>query len=131
MTDQAPATDPRGETTTRSAANVGAGTNVPDATNAPDVVVVRIPGPLRPLTDGAAEVTLSAGSLSNGSVGAAMEALVARYPGLRRHLLDDDGSLRGYVNIFVGDDDVRYLNGVATEVDPGAVVTIVPSIAGG
>lgn len=124
MTDRAPATEP-GQETTAPETDVGVGARVPDG------IAVRIPGPLRGLTDGAAEVTLSPDALSDGSVGGALRTLVSRHPGLRRHLLDDDGSVRDYINIFVGDDDVRYLDGVATAVDPGAVITIVPSIAGG
>lgn len=89
-------------------------------------VVVRIPGPLRPLTDGEGEVVVPA-----GTVGAVLETLVVRHPGLRRHLLTDEGGVRDYVNIFLGEDDVRYLDGVGTAAPAGSILTIVPSIAGG
>ena len=89
-------------------------------------VVVRIPGPLRPLADGRGEVTVPA-----GTVAAVLDTVVARHPGLRRHLLTEAGEVRDYVNIFLGEDDIRYLDGVSTAVVAGSVVTIVPSIAGG
>lgn len=89
-------------------------------------VIVRIPGPLRPLTDGRGEVLVPAGTVAE-----ALETLAIRHPGLRRHLLTDEGAVRDYVNIFLGDDDVRYLDGVATAAPAGSILTIVPSIAGG
>ncbi len=89
-------------------------------------VRIRVPGPLRPLADGRAEVVVPA-----GTVGDALDALVRRHPGLRRHLRTEAGALREHVNIFLNDDDVRYLAGEATPASPGDVVTVVPSIAGG
>ena len=97
----------------------------PDASSAPGVVV-RIPGPLRSLADGAGEV-----KLEGTTVAEVLERLVAQYPGLRRHLLTDTGGVRDYVNVFVDADDVRALDGVATAVGPDDTITIVPSIAGG
>lgn len=117
MTDRAPA-----DTEARAGADPGAG----PGTGAPGGIVVRVPGPLRSLVDGAAEVEVPA-----GTVAGALETLVLRHPGLRRHLLADDGAVRDYVNVFRNDDDVRYLEGVATPVRPGDTLTIVPSIAGG
>ena len=90
------------------------------------IVVVRIPGPLRSLTGGAGQV-----SVPGATVAAVLERLVIEHPGLRRHLLTDTGDVRDYVNLFVNEDDVRYLSGVATELGPEDTVTIVPSIAGG
>jgi sulfur-carrier protein len=106
MTDRAPA---------RTERNVETGS-----------VVVRIPGPLRALADGLDEVRVPA-----GTVAAALETLVIRYPAVRRHLLADDGAVRDYVNVFANHDDVRHLDGVATSLAPGDTLTIVPSIAGG
>lgn len=98
----------------------------PAAGAAPARVVVRIPGPLRPLADGSDEVTVTA-----GSVGDALVEVMAAHPGLRRHLRAEDGSLREHVNVFRNEEDVRYLDGERTAVSEGDAVTIVPSIAGG
>ncbi len=89
-------------------------------------VVVRIPMALRGFTGGAEELTSGA-----GTVGAVLGDVADRFPGLRRHLYAEAGGLREYVNVFVGGDDVRHLDGEATRVEDGDVVTIVPSIAGG
>ncbi|HEX8001975.1 MAG TPA: MoaD/ThiS family protein [Mycobacteriales bacterium] len=87
---------------------------------------VRIPTPLRPLTGGAAEVTVSPGSL-----GAVLTELDTAFPGLGERVLDDAGALRRFVNVYVGDDDVRFLSGLDTEVGEGVSVSIVPAVAGG
>ena len=87
---------------------------------------VQIPGPLRPLTGGAAEVEVEA-----GDVAGLIEALEARHRGIRERLLDASGELRSYVRVFVDDRDVRALHGKATALRPGATVAIVPAIAGG
>ena len=58
-------------------------------------------------------------------------ALEAQHPGFAERLLDDDGSLRKFVNVFVDDDDVRYLDGLGTEVADGITVSIIPAVAGG
>ncbi len=92
----------------------------------PGRVVVRIPGPLRSLTDRTDEV-----KVGGSTVAEVLERLVVRYPGLRRHLLTDTGGVRDYVNVFVNEEDARTLDGVATAVGPGDTITIVPSIAGG
>lgn len=100
-------------------------TNDAVAPSAPGLVV-RIPGPLRALTDRADEV-----KVQGTTVAEVLERLVVRYPGLRRHLLTDTGGVRDYVNVFVNEEDTRTLDGVATAVGPGDTITIVPSIAGG
>jgi sulfur-carrier protein len=87
---------------------------------------VQIPGPLRPLTGGAAEVEVEA-----GDVAGLIEALEDRHRGMRERLLDASGELRSYVRVFVDDRDVRTLQGKATVLPPGATVAIVPAIAGG
>ena len=87
---------------------------------------VRIPAPLRSFTDGAGEVCVS-----GSTVGEVLLALAARYDGLGGRLLDDGGDLRPFVNVFVGSDDVRRLNGLATPVVDGAVLSIIPAVAGG
>lgn len=97
-----------------------------EPTTAAARVTVRVPGPLRSVADGAGEVVVA-----SGTVGAALDDLLDRHPGLRRHLRTEAGVLREHVNVFLNDDDIRYLEGEDTVVGPGDVVTIVPSIAGG
>ncbi len=89
-------------------------------------VNVRIPTTMRPLTGGQKLVELDAGSLSN-----VITALEVKHPGMGERLLDDDGALRKFVNIFVDDDDVRYLDGLDTKVADGWTVSIIPAVAGG
>lgn len=89
-------------------------------------VIVRLPAPLRAFVGERAEIAVSA-----ETVGAALETLAERYPPLRRHLYAEDGELRGYVNVYLNEDDVRTLAGPRTAVESGDVVTVVPSIAGG
>ena len=106
------------------------GTMNPAASSAPESprvrVPVRVPGPLRELADGRAEVEVEA-----GTVGESLDAVLAAHPGLRRHVRDEGGALRDHVNVFLNEEDIRYLGGEATAVAAGDVVTVVPSIAGG
>jgi molybdopterin converting factor small subunit len=88
--------------------------------------VVRVPTPLRPYTGGVKEV-----EVSGTTVAAVIGDLTRRYPDLRRHLFDDQGALRPFVNIFINESDVRNLQGDATPVDDGDRLMIIPSIAGG
>ena len=87
---------------------------------------VQIPSPLRPLTGGAQEVQVEA-----GSVAALIDGLESAHKGLREKLVDADGNLRSYVRIFVNDEDVRFLEDKKTALKPGDTVAIVPAIAGG
>jgi sulfur-carrier protein len=87
---------------------------------------VQIPSPLRPLTGGAQEVLVEA-----GSVAALIDGLESAHKGLREKLVDADGNLRSYVRIFVNDEDVRFLDDKQTALKPGDQVSIVPAIAGG
>ena len=89
-------------------------------------VTVRIPTQLRELSGGAAEVALEPGSLAE-----LLAALDAAHPGFQGRLFGDDGELRRFVNVFVADEDIRFLDGVNTAVAPGATVSIVPAVAGG
>jgi molybdopterin synthase sulfur carrier subunit len=89
-------------------------------------VTVRIPTTMRPLTGGEKQVSVETGTLSD-----VIAALEAAHPGLGERLLDDDGALRKFVNIFVDDDDVRYLDGLDTKVGDGITVSIIPAVAGG
>ncbi len=89
-------------------------------------VAVRIPTVLRPLAGGRPVVESSGGSL--GDVIADLEA---QYPGLGDRLRDDEGRLHAFVNVFVGDEDARYLDGLDTPVPDGTEVSIIPAVAGG
>lgn len=88
--------------------------------------LVRIPTQLRNLSGGDAEV-----SLSGGTVGEVLAALDDRHPGFKGRLFDDTGQLRRFVNVFVADEDVRFLDGLETPVTEGQVVSIIPAVAGG
>ena len=89
-------------------------------------VNVRIPTTMRPLTGGDKQIALDPGSLSD-----VITALESAHPGMGERLLDEDGALRKFVNIFVDDDDVRYLDGLDTAVADGITVSIIPAVAGG
>jgi len=89
-------------------------------------VNVRIPTTMRPLTGGDKQVALDPGQLSD-----VIASLEAAHPGMGDRLLDEDGALRKFVNIFVDDDDVRYLDGLATPVADNITVSIIPAVAGG
>jgi MoaD family protein len=87
---------------------------------------ILIPTPLRPFTGG--KDTLE---LDGRTVGELLTALVAQYGDLRRHLYNDDGRLRSFVNIYVNDEDIRHLQKEHTPVNAGDTISIVPSVAGG
>ena len=89
-------------------------------------VRVRIPTPLRQATDGVAEV-----SLEVVTVGAAIEDLESRYPGIKGRLRDDDGVMRRFVNLYVNGEDVRFRDGLSTSLQAGDELSIVPAVAGG
>ena len=89
-------------------------------------VTVRIPTTLRPLSGGASSVNVAGSSLRE-----VLHALNAAHPGFSAKLLDDQGNLHKFVNVFVADDDVRYLEGLDTPVLGGQTVSIVPAVAGG
>jgi MoaD family protein len=88
-------------------------------------VTVRIPTPLRTLTGGEEQV-----QADGSTVQQVIENLEKRHPGLRDRLLDEKG-VRRFVNIYVGDEDIRFLDGLATALKGGEEVSIVPAIAGG
>ena len=89
-------------------------------------VQVRIPTILRSYTGGAAEVAASEGKLRDVIAG-----LDAAYPGLGSRIVDDGGNLRRFVNVYVDDEDVRFAQGLDTEVAPGTRVSVIPAVAGG
>lgn len=87
---------------------------------------VNIPTPLRRLTQGKESVVVA-----GATVRELIENLEAQHPGLRERLVDDKGQVRRFVNIFVGDEDIRFLKQLDTPLGEGAQVSIVPAIAGG
>ncbi|MGA7078012.1 MAG: ubiquitin-like small modifier protein 1 [Terriglobales bacterium] len=87
---------------------------------------IQIPSPLRQYSGKQSSVGVRA-----NTVGEALAALVAQFPDLQRHLYSDDGKLRAFVNVYVNDEDMRYLQKEATAVKEGDTISIVPSIAGG
>ncbi len=89
-------------------------------------VEIRLPTVLRPHTDGTPVV-----SAEGSTVGEAFADLVARYPGLSDQLVDADGALHKFVNVYVDDEDIRYLDQLDTEVADGAEISILPAVAGG
>jgi sulfur-carrier protein len=89
-------------------------------------VTVRVPTTLRTLTAGESEVAVEGGTLAE-----VLDALESAHPGFKERLLDDDGQLRRFVNVFVADDDVRFLEGLDTAVPEGETVSIIPAVAGG
>jgi molybdopterin synthase sulfur carrier subunit len=89
-------------------------------------VTVRIPTQLRTLTGGAGEV-----AADGSTVGDVLKSLDAAHPGMGDRLFDESGKLRRFVNVFVADEDVRFLDGLETSVSEGQTVSIIPAVAGG
>jgi molybdopterin converting factor small subunit len=89
-------------------------------------ITVRIPNQLRTLTGGKGEV-----EVEGATVGEALKALDAAHPGFAERLFDDEGRLRRFVNVFLADEDVRFLEGLETPVSSGQTVSLVPAVAGG
>jgi molybdopterin synthase sulfur carrier subunit len=88
--------------------------------------IIRIPTPLRNLTGNAAEVSVSA-----GTVGEALSALESRHAGVKARICDAQGNVRRFVNVFVNDEDIRFLNNLDTPIKDGDSLSIIPAIAGG
>jgi molybdopterin converting factor small subunit len=89
------------------------------------VASIKIPTPLRAYTNNEAQV-----NVSGATVGEALNDLTDQYPELRQHLFNG-AELRNFVNVFLGEEDVRFLDGLSTEIDSGDNLRIIPSIAGG
>ena len=89
-------------------------------------VMVRIPTPLRSLTKGSAEVQVKGDTVDD-----VVHDLERQFPGLRDRLMDDKGELRRFINLYVNEEDVRFLEGRTTILKDGDTVSIVPAIAGG
>lgn len=89
-------------------------------------VTVRIPTVLRTYTAGAAEV-----SLNTGTVGEAFTALECDFPGICSRILDDDGKLRRFINVYVEDEDIRGADSLGTVTPDGSKISVIPAVAGG
>jgi len=89
-------------------------------------VEVRLPTLLRPQADGASSVTAE-----GATVGEVFSEVTTRYPGLAGQLVDDQGGLHKFVNVYCNDDDIRYLEQLDTKVSEGDVISILPAVAGG
>lgn len=89
-------------------------------------VTVRIPTPLKPIVDNQAEV-----SASGNTIEEVFGGLIEKYPDLTKRLYDENKQLRRFINVYVNDEDIRFLDGASTEVKEGDEISIVPAIAGG
>ena len=89
-------------------------------------VSVRIPTILRTYTDGESEVKADGDTLAD-----VLESLDASYPGIKGRILDDQGAIRRFVNVYVGNDDVRFLDALATSTPEGSQISVIPAVAGG
>jgi molybdopterin synthase sulfur carrier subunit len=90
------------------------------------MATIIIPTPLRKFTNNTARLSVSAGNISE-----IVNELTVNFPDLKRHLLDEQGNIRSFINIFVGDNDIRDLERERTSVKDDTVISIVPAIAGG
>lgn len=90
------------------------------------MTTLRIPTPLRPYAEGQSEV-----SVQGANVGEALDDLITQFPSLKKHLFTETDQLRPFVNLFLGDEDMRHLQGVETPLKEGDKLMIIPSIAGG
>jgi sulfur-carrier protein len=90
-------------------------------------VTLRVPTILRSLTDGASEVSVDGAA----TLAELIDKVDAEHPGIRGRVLDDDGKLRRFVNVYVGEDDVRFAQGLETPTPDGVTVSIIPAVAGG
>jgi molybdopterin synthase sulfur carrier subunit len=89
-------------------------------------IQVRIPTPLRKFTGGAESVPAS-----GNTIGAVIQDLESRHPGLKERLCDDSGKVRRFVNLYVNGDDIRFMSNLETPIKDGDEISIVPAIAGG
>ena len=90
-------------------------------------VTLRVPTILRSLTGGAAEVQVDGAA----TLAELIDKVDAEHPGIRGRVLDDKGTLRRFVNVYVGEDDVRFAQGLETPTPDGVTVSIIPAVAGG
>jgi molybdopterin synthase sulfur carrier subunit len=89
-------------------------------------ITVRIPTPLRRVTDGQDKVDTEGATLAQ-----IIDSMESQYPGIKERLCDEDGNLRNFVNVYVNGEDVRFLDGVDSATGDGDEISIVPAVAGG
>jgi molybdopterin converting factor small subunit len=89
-------------------------------------VSVRVPTILRTYTGGESEVSAEGATLSE-----VLDSLDGNFPGIKGRIIDEQGELRRFVNVYVGNDDVRFLDGLTTEVADGTQISVIPAVAGG
>ncbi|MDR1268479.1 MAG: MoaD/ThiS family protein [Planctomycetaceae bacterium] len=89
-------------------------------------VTIQLPTALRTFTDGLSEVVVEAATIDE-----ALRQLTKNYADLKRHLFDDEEKLRSFVNVYLNDEDIRSLNGTASDVKSGDTIMLIPAIAGG
>ena len=89
-------------------------------------ITIEIPTAFRRFTDGSAKLESGASTVAE-----ALHDLVTRYPDLSRHVRDDEGQIRQFINVYLNDEDIRFLGGEASELKDGDKLLLVPSIAGG
>ena len=87
---------------------------------------VRIPTPLRRVTDGQDKV-----SADGATLGEIIDSMESQFPGIKARICDDDGNLRNFVNVFVNGEDVRFMDGMSSATADGDEISIVPAVAGG
>ncbi len=87
---------------------------------------VRIPTPLQTLTEGLGEV-----SVDGTDITTLVDSLDSKYPGIKKRILDDSGEIRRFINIYVNDEDIRFLEGLNTTINEQAEISIVPAVSGG
>ena len=87
---------------------------------------ILIPTPLRKFAENQATLPVS-----SSTIGESIFEIADKYPDLRKHLIDDNGSIRNFIRIYLGDEDIKALQGVKTPVEANAVISIIPAIAGG
>ena len=90
------------------------------------MAVLKIPTPLRPYTGGISDI-----NVNGETVGAALDSLLTQYPDIGKHLYNDEAQLRAFVNLFLGEDNIKDLQGLATPITETDSLRIIPSIAGG
>jgi molybdopterin converting factor small subunit len=95
-------------------------------------VTVKVPTILRTYTSGSAEVSVDPSAAPGGAtLAGVLETLETAYPGIRARILDDNGALRRFVNVYIGDEDVRFTNGLETPTPGGTQISVIPAVAGG
>ncbi|MDR2643672.1 MAG: MoaD/ThiS family protein [Planctomycetaceae bacterium] len=95
-------------------------------TSNPQLVTIQLPTALRTFTDGLSEIKVEAATVDESLV-----KLTELYIDLKRHLFDDDGKLRSFVNVFLNDENIRTVDGFVTPVKSGDTIMLIPAIAGG